>query len=216
VSLETDAQEKALVLFHAEKHKKKIAEYKNILLKEFTAIPKENFAGSFRNFFEVIANSTSWGLKLADITQRNLKDKQIHDDDASFLSTAVFQVFFEGIYISYINAICLLLIGNGHDLYNGYSKKYCTNLAEIEEIDCYTKFEFIKIHGFGNVIRNEDRWLRNKIAHLKYNIIDRDNIKIENNKIDLRKRNFDLMTFVLALNMLTSEILSELRSQITP
>jgi hypothetical protein len=216
MSLDNEAQDQDIVLFNAEKHRKKIVEYKNILLKEFVAIPKEKFAGSFGNFFEVIANSTSWGLKLAHITQRNLKDKQIHNDDASFLSTAVFQVFFEGIYLSFINATCLLLIGNGHDLYNMYSKKYCTSLQEIEEVDCHTKFEFIKIHGFGIIIRNEDRWLRNKIAHLKYTIIDRDNIKIEKDIVNLRKRNLDLMTFVLALNMLTSEILSELRNEMTP
>jgi hypothetical protein len=133
--------------------------------------------------------------------------------DISFLKTSVFFVFFEGIYLSYIYAICQLLIKNGMIYIITYTKKYCLYLKDIEALDSSTKLEFLKIHGFELVVRNEDRQLRNKIVHLNYTILDEDRIKIGKNNINIRKRSFDLFAFVFELNSLIGVTLKLIRKK---
>lgn len=210
VNSNTDMAEEQIVLLEVTKQKKKIVEFKNLLLKEIVALPNEYVEDSIKEFTNILEKSVSWTSSLAGITQRNLKSsnqlKQI--EDISFLKTAAFLVFFEGVYLSYINVVCLLLIKNGHDLYNIYTKKYVNELKDIEAVDSCTKFEFVKLHGFGLIVRNDDRYLRNKIAHLNYTIIDEDRIKMDGSNINIHNRSFDLFTFGIALNMLTFEALN--------
>jgi hypothetical protein len=210
VSSNTDITEEQTVLLEVTTHKIKIVEFKDLLLKELVALPKEYFADSIKEFTNILEKSVSWTSSLAGITQRNLKSSNQlkQKEDISFLKTAAFLVFFEGVYLSYINIVCLLLIKNRHDLYNTYTKKYVNELKNIEAVDSCTKFEFVKLHGFGLIVRNDDRHLRNKIAHLNYTIIDEDRIKLEGSNINIHNRSFDLFTFGIALNMLTFEALN--------
>ncbi|HLC00653.1 MAG TPA: hypothetical protein VJL33_04995 [Candidatus Bathyarchaeia archaeon] len=211
-----DFDAEAVFLSEANKRKEKIAEFKNLLLKELMTLPKDNLVCCVKEITEIMEKTIAWALKLAGIAQRNIGPPQLkHIDDISFLKTAIFHSFFEGLYLSYVNVICLLLVRNGHDLYNTFTRKYCLELNDIEVLDSCTKLEFLKMHGFGIVVRNDDRQLRNKFAHLDYTIIDEDKIKVKGNIINLHERSNDLFAFVMALNMLTAEALNLLRKQHT-
>lgn len=87
----------------------------------------------------------------------------------------------EGVFSTQINFLIFILVANGHDLYSTRKGDYVKTLKDIEEVNLGFKLKFLKEHGFANLISNKvDTKLRNSIAHLFYEVDEKDNLKVGN------------------------------------
>ena len=118
----------------------------------------------------------------------------------SIIMATGFFLYFEGCYVTTIDQICELLITEGHDLFDFYRRKYVKSLEEIGNLDTFVKFRFLEEHGFGFFVRERDRELRNKIAHLQYSISNEGNLKINEKEIDINLKYKDLRKCVENFN----------------
>jgi hypothetical protein len=85
-----------------------------------------------------------------------------------------------------INALAFILISNGHDLYDEYSKTYAATFEDIESIDIARKCKFLAHHGFEMFDENRNkeiklfRTMRNNVAHHKLLMSANGTIKMYN------------------------------------
>jgi hypothetical protein len=110
-----------------------------------------------------------------------------------------FLVYFESCYIAVVDQICELLVAEGHDLLDFNKRKYAKSLEEISNVDTSVKCGFLHEHGFSMLVRDDDRILRNKIAHLQYTI-ENSQFKINGKVIDIGLRYRNLFNFVESFN----------------
>lgn len=157
------------VAVHSKKYKNQIGELKEKLLNELTLL--KNSEDTFNDFATVIGqkskDGTDWLNMLSQMADRYVGCK--HSQDLAFFETSSFLSLFEVGYLTYVDLICLLLIKNGHDLYN---RGYCRNFDDIGLVDTKAKFGFLSEHGFRVILREDDRQLRNTLAHLNFTIKD--------------------------------------------
>lgn len=102
---------------------------------------------------------------------------------------------YEGDYMTCVDAFCLLLIANGHDLFDLVRRKYAKSLEEIGNVDISTKLKFLEEHNFGIFKREKDKELRNKIAHHDFQLDDSGNVQISNAVVDVGLRFNELFSF---------------------
>jgi hypothetical protein len=132
---------------------------------------------------------------LDDLSKRTKVKKEL-----SMLQASYFLLAFEGAYVSLLDGVCVLLIAKGHDLFDLISRKYVTTPREISDVDISTKFKFLERHGFKMLVRNEDKRLRNRIAHHDFCLNDKEEILIDHKLIDMNSRITDLNNFLLDLD----------------
>ena len=85
-----------------------------------------------------------------------------------------------------------MLIANGHDLFD---QKYIKSLEDIGNVNMFSKLEFLKEHGFGILKRDNDRQLRNKIAHHDFTLDSSGKLTIRNEEVDIALRFNELCNF---------------------
>jgi len=192
-----------------ENKEKPFDEFRQKLLKEIRILQKSE--DCFLKFTEVATQRsekvTKWLNMLGEIAERTLKSS--HPEDLSFFKTSSFLLVFETGYLTFVDIICLLLIKNGHDIF--YRMKYCTSLEEIGLVDTSIKFRFLKEHGFGAIIREDDRQLRNNMAHLNYTIKDQNIITVGSaENVNIHERVKDLLKFVVVISFTTTKALKSL------
>jgi len=102
---------------------------------------------------------------------------------------------YEGNYMSCIDALCYLLIANGHDLLDVIRRKYVKSLEDIRGVDASAKLNFLKEHNFGLLNREEDKKIRNKIAHHYFMLNDSGRVLINNKSVDVGSRFNELSSF---------------------
>lgn len=149
-------------------------------------------------------------LKKEDQTMTEL-NKLIKDtpvEKQALISASSFLLYFEGCYVASIDRICLLLIMSGHDLYDFFRRKFAKTLEEIGNIDINTKFRFLEEHGFKRLVRQRDRELRNKIAHLDF-VVEGKFIKINGENVCAVGRLINLCIFTDKIFNVLIEVLAE-------
>jgi|SRR3989304_2074203 len=122
----------------------------------------------------------------------------------SIIYIAVFLWEYEGPYSFCVDFSCYLLTINGHDLHNFFKRKYALTFEEIGEVDIFTKLNFLAQHNLGFLNREEDRKLRNKIAHHDFSILADGRIMIDGKTTDVISKWADLCKFATeTLNIFT-------------
>ena len=129
------------------------------------------------------------------IAKRAVTDQR----ESSLLGMTIFLWIFEGLYVARLNEICLLLIGSGHDLFDPIKRSFASSMKKIEEVDISSKFKFLEEHGFRMILREKDRNLRNRIAHIDYNID-------ESGVLSIRGQNVDVLSRILELQLLLRDL----------
>jgi len=130
------------------------------------------------------------GRALIDVSKNtaNLRQKGL-------VKLAMFLWEYEVSYMYLVNSVCHILILNGHDLFDLFKRKYTISMKEIAEVDSSTKLKFLKEHKFGMIIREQDRKLRNKIAHGGYMLNDDGRLVIEGKDENIGSRLIALLEF---------------------
>ena len=121
-------------------------------------------------------------------------DKAVNRQIATIL-IASFLWIYESVYIFSVDFFCYLLINNGHDLFDSIRRKYAFSFEEISRVDASTKLEFLAVHNLEMFKRDQDRKLRNKIAHHDFTLNDEGIIKVGGVEIKIMERIKDLLRF---------------------
>lgn len=106
---------------------------------------------------------------------------------------------YEGAYTFCIDFFCSLLIQNGHDLFDPFSKEYVFSFKEIQTVETATKLKFLKCHNLEIFDRKEDKKLRNKIAHHDFVLDNSGMLKIDGKNIDIVERHKNLLGFIVTV-----------------
>lgn len=134
-----------------------------------------------------------------------IKKRAINKREFSVLSIAEFLWAFEGFYICRLDLYCLLLIANGHDLFDPIRRKYVSSLKEVGMVDVSTKLIFLDEHGLGKLSRKSDQKLRNRIAHHEFSIEENGDILIDNQVVDVNSVVDNLLEFIGIINSVLLE-----------
>jgi len=132
---------------------------------------------------------------LTEVAKRGVKDQR----DASTVDMASFLWAFEGLYMCRLDAVCSLLIKSGHDLFDPIRRKFASSLEDIQNVDTSTKFKFLEEHEFDFLIKKQEQKLRNKIAHLDFELDDKGRILINGQVVDVRSKEHELMKRVSSI-----------------
>lgn len=149
--------------------------------------PRESLLHA-KEIFEAISKLEN-GIK----TSECLMELAVNNNDkekSQVLFMALFLWLFEGAYASFVNLYCYLLVANGHKLEDRYGS-FAKNLKQIARIGLKRKFRFIKL----DILKREnDRVLRNDIAHFNFSIV-KGRVIIEGKVVFMHSRVLELLRF---------------------
>jgi hypothetical protein len=98
-----------------------------------------------------------------------------------------------------IDLILMIFIAVHHDLYNFFTRKYVQSLDDLDKISLNEKMLFLEHHKLRIFNHNVNRDLRNKIAHMDFEIAPEGKIVIRNKEYDLEEETYHLMGFTLCM-----------------
>jgi hypothetical protein len=158
------------------KIKRQLNSFKNELSKQITMCKKSkdgkeiltNLTYEIRKIFGYHANSQPL---------ENLFMKTEDINEMFHIAMANFLLDYETEYLLCVDSTCYLLIANGHDLLDIRTRKYSKSIEEINKVDPSLKLAFLHEHGIDIFEREEDRRLRNKIAHQQFGIAEPNEVK---------------------------------------
>jgi hypothetical protein len=81
----------------------------------------------------------------------------------------------------------------------------------VQKVDTYQKFEFLRQHKLEMLVRENDRELRNSIAHNRFKIDEKGSVSIQGKKVDMVSRIDDLMDFGNLVSKTFVECLGDIR-----
>jgi hypothetical protein len=177
-----------------DKSEENLMEFKKKLQEYFLAFLKmpnrsENLRALLR---EVDRNNKKTNyMETAFAYVSKLEDKRSQSTNAM----AMFLWLYEGYYLAIINLVCFLLTTSDHDLFNPFNKEFSETFDEIVETDTATKIRFLKKHGLGLLERENDRKLRNRIAHFDFDVDNKNNVRVSGTTVDVKNRNKELVDF---------------------
>ena len=128
---------------------------------------------------------------------------------------STYLLFFEGCYSTDLDVICLLLVKNGHDLYDFFKRKYVSDLESIGNIDISSKFRFLEEHGLKSLTNEQFRELRNKVAHLEFEALEKGEIRIRDKTVNIVLKTKELCAFTREISVLLGEVLLEEKNRLS-
>lgn len=111
----------------------------------------------------------------------------------------VYLALFETTVTNVVDLVLMLFIAVHHDFYAYWTRKYAKSLDDLDDASLREKLIFLNSHSLQVFSRNINRNLRNKIAHMDFDIDADGRISIGNQKIDLEKEIEHLMVFSLCV-----------------
>ncbi len=111
-------------------------------------------------------------------------DSQLNTLRKAFL----FLALFETTVTNMLDCLVFLMILNHHDFFVQLKRKYAQSLRDIDDsFGVAEKLNFLNLHGFSFLTENINNSLRNKIAHMDFDIEGKGVIIIKNTKYDIQE-----------------------------
>jgi len=121
-------------------------------------------------------------------------DSQLNTLRKAFL----FLALFETTVTNMLDCLVFLMILNHHDFFIQQRRKYAKSLRDIEEsFGVAEKLDFLNLHDFSFLTENINNPLRNKIAHMDFDIEGKGVIIIKNTKYNLQEQLIKLEAVML-------------------
>lgn len=98
----------------------------------------------------------------------------------------LYLVLFETTATNILNLIVMLLVLNGHDFFVQYPRKYAKAFDDLDDANMAEKLDFLDFHGFSILRKHVNRKLRNKIAHMDFDIEGKGMIHVGKQKYNLQ------------------------------
>ena len=120
-------------------------------------------------------------------------------ETGTLLNTFVYLGLFETSITNVIDLVLLLLISLDHDFYIPYHRRYAEKLGDLDSPPLAEKLRFLNQHNLQVFSRSLNKFLRNKIAHMEFDIESDSRISIGTEKYDILREINLLMVFSLAV-----------------
>jgi hypothetical protein len=133
--------------------------------------------------------------KVNDVLVEIIKETKEMQKKVPIFMASYFWLY-EGAYTFCIDFFCSLLIKNGHDLFDPFNKEYVFSFRDIQSVETATKLKFLKCHDLEIFDRQEDRKLRNKIAHHDFVLDNSGLLKIGGKTVNIIERHKNLLEFI--------------------
>jgi len=146
----------------------------------------ENFLGKNKDIIESLKS-----------IYKILETKEIGKYQKALLRLVFYLFAAEGGFATYMNFVCSLLVSQGHDLFNFFSREFTSCFEKIADVNIYTKELFLEEHCFKLFNRGLDRDLRNAIAHYDFKIEDDGTVIIDSMKKDIDKELKEILSFLV-------------------
>ncbi len=196
----TDEERDSAILDEAIQLLEKTTEYQMLVekLKPLVQpmIPSSEGSKDFRDFLR----QSLTRFKKSGERMRHLKEdsKAEYGSQLDTLRKAfLYLAFFETSVTNILDLVVMLLVFNGHDFFVQYPRKYARNLDDLEGVSVREKLDFLNFHGFSIFAENINSNLRNKIAHMDFDIESKGIIYANKQKYDLQNEIIKLEAFVL-------------------
>lgn len=115
----------------------------------------------------------------------------------TFRKAFVYLGLFETSLTNNIDLILMLFGATHHDFYVPWKRMYATSLEHLDHASLSEKLDFLNRHDLQLFSQNINRKLRNKIAHMEFEIKPDGKISVGNQTFDLEMEIARLMTFLL-------------------
>jgi len=156
----------------------------------------QNFLGQSRGRFEKSAQR----LRLFKEDSKADYGSQLNTLRKAFLFLALFETTVTNI----VNCMVFMLMLNGHDIFMPYHRKYAESFDDLDKLFLAEKLDFLNFHGFSFFTEHINRSLRNKIAHMDFDIEGKGVIIWEGQKYNLQTE----LTKLEAILLLATKALS--------
>jgi len=121
-------------------------------------------------------------------------------DETTILRKAfLYLALFETSTTNLIDLVLMIFIANGHDFYVYRSRKYAKKLDDLDDCFISEKLDFLNHHGLVIFSEHINKKLRNKIAHLDFDVEADGKILIGQQKYDLQDELVHLEAILLAI-----------------
>jgi len=119
-------------------------------------------------------------------------------DEISILRKAfLYLALFETSVTNLVDLVLMIFVANGHDFYIFRNRKYAKKLDDLDDSFLSEKLDFLNHHGLVIFSEHINRKLRNRIAHLDFDIEADGKVSVEQQKYDLQNELVHLEALVL-------------------
>jgi len=152
--------------------------------------------GKFRDFLK----QSSDRLKKSGTRMRLLKEdsKAEYDSPLNTLRKAfLYLALYETSLTNMLDFVVMLLVFNGHDFIIARTKKRVQSLDDLDESYVAEKMGFLKKHNFSFFTENINKTIRNKIAHMDFDVEGKGVVILNQERIDLQTETIRLEAILL-------------------
>lgn len=193
-----DADEKALDDFALKL--KETREYEFLLKSLFPLVETIKTSGSSKQFLKPYAHT------LKDRFERGAKRMLLFKEDAkaegkdeltTLRKAFVYMGLFESSVTNLIDLVLMIFVVNHHDFYVYNNRAYARSLDDLDNASLGEKLAFLNYHDLRIFSQNLNKDLRNKVAHMDFEVNEDGTISVGQQKFDLRYEIVKLSAFVL-------------------
>lgn len=126
-------------------------------------------------------------------------------DEVSTLRKAfVYLGLFESSVTNLVDLLLMIFIANHHDFYVYADRAYARGLDDLDDASIGEKLSFLNHHGLQIFSQNLNKDLRNKVAHMDFDINSDGTISVGQQRFDLLIEIVKLSAFVLVIGQVLS------------
>ena len=181
---------------------KKRPEYRELLGILKALVNSIHSSGSARNFIKPYSAALQNRFKKSGdrmMAFREVVEKLPKGETGTLLNAFVYLGLFETSMTNMIDLVLLFLISLDHDFYLSYHRRYAKDLEDFNSPPLAEKLHFLNKHNLQVFSKNMNKFLRNKIAHMEFDIESDGRISIDNQKRDIEREIDLLMVFSAAV-----------------
>lgn len=125
------------------------------------------------------------------------EDSKLQNGELVTLRKAfVYLGLFETSLTNVVDLILMFFIAIHHDLYDFWARRYAKSPDDLDRISLSQKLVFLNHHNLQVFSENINRTLRNKVAHMDFEIEPDGKILVKNQRYDLEDEIHRLMAFL--------------------
>lgn len=129
------------------------------------------------------------------------EDSKLHNGELVTLRKAfVYLGLFETSLTNVVDMILMLFVAVHHDFYVPWKRMYATSLKHLDHASLSEKLDFLNNHNLQFFSERINRKLRNKIAHMEFEIEPDGKILVGDQRYDLEHEIYGLMVFLLIIS----------------
>lgn len=180
---------------------RKFKEYQGLLGFLNSLVENISSSDTAREFIRPYAPSLQNRFKKSGEKMIYFKElSELHDGQTvTLLKAYVYLGLFETAVTNTIDLILMFFISLDHDFYVPWKREYAKKLEDLDSAFLAEKLAFLNKHNLQFFTRNINKYLKNKMAHMEFDIEPDGRISVGSQRYDLEREIYGLMVFMLTV-----------------